>query len=241
MTYPPLDTLKAVAADIFIVDSALPGLLGKVLPARMTVIRLADGSLLLHSPVRFAVQLKTELQAIGQIAHLVAPNIAHWIFLRDWQQACPGAATWAAPGLRERRQVKRSGVQLDHDLGETAPAVWGDTVKLVMVRGGFGFHEAALFHQPSRTLVLTDLVANLELPKLPKMARPIVRLLGMAAPTGMPPLYLRAVIKLRKQAAVRAASRLLDLCPDRVIFAHGRWFETDATASLRQSLRWLLQ
>ena len=47
--YPPLDTLKHVAEDIFIVDSLLPGALGHLLPVRMTVVRLHGGDLLLHS------------------------------------------------------------------------------------------------------------------------------------------------------------------------------------------------
>lgn len=48
--YPPLDTPKPVAPGVFIVDSLLPGLVGRIVPARMTVIRLPDGGLLLHSP-----------------------------------------------------------------------------------------------------------------------------------------------------------------------------------------------
>ncbi|MFC7553301.1 hypothetical protein ACFQU7_15190 [Pseudoroseomonas wenyumeiae] len=37
------------------------------------------------------------MENIGPIRHLVAPNIAHWLFLRDWQAACPEATTWGAP------------------------------------------------------------------------------------------------------------------------------------------------
>jgi hypothetical protein len=29
--------------------------------------------------------------------------------------------------------------------------------------------------------------------------------------------------------------------PDRVIFAHGRWFERDGAAELRRSFRWLVR
>ena len=240
VSYPPLDTPKPVAEDVFIVDSLLPGTVGKVLAARMTAIRLHDGDLLLHSPTRFNSALKRDLDRLGRIRHLVAPNIAHWTFLKAWQEACPDATTWAAPGLRERAQVRKSGVRLDHDLGDTAPHEWGGGIELVMLPGGMGFREAALFHQPTRTLVLTDLVLNLEAPKVPAALRPLARLFGMVAPDGMPPPYLRTLIKLRRQAAAQAASRLLELRPERVIFAHGRWFEEDGTAALRRSLRWLV-
>jgi len=218
----------------------MPGLIGHVLPVRMTVIRLPDGSLLLHSPTRYSIPLKQALEKIGPIRHLVAPNIAHWTFVQDWQRACPDVTTWAAPGLRERSQVRASGVRLDHDLSDAAPAEWGGAIGLTTVPGGLGFREMALFHRPTRTLVLTDLVLNLEPGKLPAAVRPLARLFGVTAPDGMPPPYMRGVFKLDRAEAARSASRLLNLEPERVIFAHGRWFERDGTAVLRRSLRWLL-
>lgn len=240
VTYQPLDTPRRVADDVFIVESALSGMVGKVLPNRMTVIRLANGDLLLHSPTRYTDALKRQLEGLGRIAHLVAPNTVHWMHMAEWQRACPGATTWGVPGLRRRSQVRRSGLRLDFDLGESAPPDWGDTMTLVMVPGGLGFREAALFHQPSGTLVLTDLVLNLEPPKVPGLVRPVIRLFGSTAPGGMPPPYVRAIFKLRRPAATRAAVRLLKLRPERVIFAHGHWFESNGTEALRRSLRWLL-
>ncbi len=238
--YPPLDTPKPVADDVWIIDSLLPGAVGRVLPARMTVIRVPDG-LLLHSPTRFDPALLEQLQRIAPVRHLVAPNFAHWMFLLPWQRACPEAVTWAAPGLRRRRPVRKSGVRLDHDLGDRAPVEWGDGLILVAVPGGLGWREAALFHRATRTLVLADLVVNLEEEKLPRAVRPAARLLGTVAPDGMPPAYLRAVIKLRRRGAAAAAQTLLALRPERVIFAHGRWFERDGAAALRRSMRWLLR
>jgi len=237
--YPPFDGLKPVAGDLYVVDSPLPGNMGRIVSARMTVIRLAGGDLLLHSPTRFSTDLHRALGSIGRIRHLVAPNAAHWTFLKEWQQNCPGTTTWAAPGLRDRRQVRRSGVRLDRDLGPPVPMEWGDTVSIETVPGGFGFREIALFHRPTRSLLLTDLVQNLEPAKLPAWFRPIGHWLGVTAPDGLAPAYLRVLVKLRKQAAGQAAQRLIDLQPERVIFAHGRWFDRDGTANLCRSLRWL--
>ncbi len=240
-SYPPIDTPKPVADDVFVVDSVLPGAIGAAVAVRMTVIRLPGGDLLLHSPTRYSLALRAALEKLGRIRHLVAPNIVHWTFLQEWQHAFPGATTWAAPGLRKRSQVRRSGLRLDHELRETAPADWGDAIELATVPGRFGFHEVALFHRPTRTLLLADLVMNFEPAKMPALLRPLTRLFGVLAPDGMPPPYLRAVVKLRGPAATRAASRLIDWRPVRVIFAHGRWFERDGTARLRRSLRWLVR
>ena len=238
--YPPLDVPKPVADDVFVVDSLMPWPLGQRLPVRMAVVRLPDGGLLLHSPTRFTTALRERLERIGPVRHLVAPNVAHWTFLPEWQRQCPGAVTWAAPGLRGRAPVRRSGVRLDHDLGEAAPAEWGGAFALVTVPGGLGFHEVALFHEATRTLLLTDLVLNLEAGKVPAAVRPLVRLFGSLAPDAMPPPYLRAVVRMRRPEAARAAERLVGLAPERVVFAHGQWFERDGTARLRHALRWLL-
>ena len=239
--YPPLDTPKPVAPDIFVVDSLLPGLVGRVLPVRMTVIRLPNDELMLISPTRFSAQLRDELEMLGRIRHLVAPSLVHWMFLKDWQRACPDTTSWAAAGLRGRGQVIRSGVRLDHDLTDTPPPQWGGVIESETITGAFGFRETALFHTPTRTLLLTDLVVNLEIWKLPVLTRPLVRLFGSMAPDGMPPPYVRAIIRGGGPAAIAAARRLIGRQPERVIFAHGRWFETDATVALERSLRWLLQ
>lgn len=238
--YAPLDVPKRVAEGVFVVDSVMAGPLGLVLPVRMTVIVLPDGGLVLHSPTRFSTPLLSALQAIGPVQHLMAPNSAHWTFIKSWQAACPAAVTWAAPGLRERRQVRLSGVRLDRDLMDGSPVEWGGAIRLATVPGALGFREVTLFHPASRTLVLTDLVLNLEAEKLPAPLRPGARLVGVVAPDGQAVPWLRALILLRRTEAKRAMAAVLQEGPERVIFAHGAWFEHDGEARLRRALRWLL-
>lgn len=238
-TYPPLDVLKPVADGVWIVDSGPLRALGIPLPVRMTVVRLHDGGLWLHSPTHYDARLHWDIAALGPIRHLVAPNIAHWTFLKDWQTHCPDAATWAAPNLRERGQVRRSGLRVDRVLDDAAPPEWAADLRQVVVQGGLSFREVAFFHGASRTLILTDLVLNLEPAKMPVLLRPFLRLARMTPPHGQPPPYLRLVIKLRRHAAARAAAELVALKPERVIFTHGQWFAGDGTARLRHALRWL--
>lgn len=239
-TYPPLDVPKPVAEGVWIVDSGPVNLLGVPIPVRMTVIRLGSGDLLLHSATRFGLGLKEELEQIGPVRHLVAPNSAHWTFVKEWQNHLPHAVTWAAPGLRQRGQVRRSGVRLDHDLGPSAPSAWGRDLEQVIVPGLGGFAEVALFHKSSRTLVLTDLVQNFEPRKLALLLRPAAYILGVTAPMGKAPIYLRAIVRAKGEKARDAAERLIALQPERVIFSHGHWFENDGTSLLRKSLSWLL-
>ena len=238
-TYPPLDTLKEVGDGLWIVDSAL-SLAGIPLPVRMTVVRLADGGVWLHSPTRYVPSLREEIERLGPVAHLVAPNSAHWVFAKDWQAAFPQAASWAAPGLRERWQVKRSGLRIDHDLASWPPEVWAADLDQLLVTGGMGLREVVFLHRGSRTLILTDLVQNFEADRLGPLVRPFVRLGGGLAPDGMAPPHYRAAMNLRRREVREAARKMLDWTPERVVFAHGAWFDHDGTARLRRSLRWLL-
>ena len=240
-TYPPLNVLKPVADGVWIVDSGPLRVLGLPLPVRMTVIRLSDGGIWLHSPTRYDEALRRAIEAIGPIRFLVAPNVAHWTFLKDWQTRCPDAETWAAPNLDRRRPVRASGLRIDRVLGDAAPERWAHDLRQVVVPGALGFREVAFFHVPSSTLVLTDLVANLEADRMPWFARPFLTLAGMTAPDGMPPPYLRLAVRLKGRAAATAAGRLLAWSPQRVVFAHGAWFAQDGTAALRRSLRWLVK
>jgi hypothetical protein len=239
VTYPPLDTLKPVAENLWIVDSG-PQHMGISLPVRMTVIRLAGGEMLLHSPTRYADTLRQEIEALGPIRHLVAPNIAHWTHLKRWQARCPEAETSAAPNLRQRAQVQKAGLRLDRDLTDAPPEAWRPDIEQAVVPGGAGFREVAFLHAPSRTVILTDLVQNLEPEKLPLGTRLFARLTGVQAPDGKAPAYLRLVVRLRRQEAKAAVARILAWNPERVIFSHGRWFDRNGTAELHRAFRWLM-
>ena len=233
--YPPFDTPKAVADDIWIVDGGPlhPG--GIALPVRMTVVRLASGELWLHSPIRFSGALAARLAELGPIRHLVAPNIGHWTLISEWQRHVPEAITWAAPNLSQRRQVRKSDVRIDRELGEDAPP-WAEDLDMVIVPGAGGFREAVFLHRASRTLILTDLVQSLEPDRVPARTRLFARATGTLFPRATAPIYLRASLRLGGAPTKKALLRLFDWHPERVIFAHGRWFDEDGAAALKKAL-----
>jgi hypothetical protein len=232
---------EAVADGIWIVDAKPIKVAGGMpLPIRMTVIRLFSGDLLLHSPTQYSDDLKSAIDALGPIRHLIAPSVGHWMFLRDWQRACPAAKTWAVAGLKDRAQVRKAGIRIDAELGDDAPGPWAGEIDQVVVRAPV-FKEVDFFHRASRTLLLTDLVLNIEPRPLSPPWRAIARALGILAPNGKAPAYVRALLKLNRAETARAAARLVAFNPERVIFAHGSWFERDGAQHLRRSLSWLLK
>jgi hypothetical protein len=68
--YQPLDTLKRVADEIWVVDGPLIrfGLpfLKMPFPTRMTIIRIG-GDLFIHSPTQLVPGLQREIEALGQV------------------------------------------------------------------------------------------------------------------------------------------------------------------------------
>ncbi|HEY0031772.1 MAG TPA: DUF4336 domain-containing protein [Devosia sp.] len=237
--YPPLDTPKPVTNNIWIVDSGPLRLAGMPVPVRMTVIKLRNGELILHSPTQFSFALKAQLDSLGRIAYFLAPNTAHWTFIKEWQAHYPQAQCWAVPGLGERPAVQKSGLHIDREFRDGAPEEWAEEIEIILVRGK-GLVEADFFHRASKTLVLTDLIVNLEPQKLGPTMRLGARLVGALAPNGKAPVYARALVKGGGKEAEAAGRRLLALKPERVLFAHGHWHEHDGTAKLEQSLDWLV-
>lgn len=233
--YLPTDTPKQIGEGIWIVDGAPISAMGLSMPVRMTVMRLGDGSLLLHSPIRHSPALAHAIAELGPVRHLVAPATAHWQFIAGWQRAFPDAVSWAVPGLRDRAQVKRSGLRLEHDLGETAPAEWGGTIRQGLVRG-VGLTEAWLLHEPSATLVLTDLVQNLEPGRLPPVSAVAMRL--ARADAGHPALQVRAALLAGGEQARSDIRAMVALAPEKVVFAHGAWFADDGAARLQRAFDW---
>jgi hypothetical protein len=93
----------------------------------MTVVRLPGGKLLLHSPIAADPDLVREVTALGTVAYIVAPNLLHHLFVGEWQQACPDASTYVAPGL----DTKRSDLAIEGVLGDEPEPGWKDEVDQV--------------------------------------------------------------------------------------------------------------
>jgi hypothetical protein len=236
-TYPPLRTLKAVARDVWIADGPIIDLYRMPFPTRMTVIRLGTGDLWLHSPIAFSADLLGELQAIGRVRHLIAPNWLHYAFLQDWADALPAAVTWVAPGVSERAGDRGVRLRADHLLGDAAPEVWDAELAQMIVAGSRLHREAVFFHRPSRSLILTDLIENFEAERLPWHLRIVTLVAGNQHPDGSMPRDLR--LTYDKAALAGAVRGMIAWEPERILIAHGRWYPSHGVEELRRAFRFL--
>ena len=200
--------------------------------ARMTIIRLSNGNLILHSPCHIDEQVKRAINSIGKVEHIVAPGNFHHLHVASARKLFSEAQTYICPGV-ERKQPE---LDFDWFLGDKAPGAWSDEIEQVLVRGTRIICEVAFFHRPSRTLVLTDLVENFgdrteSVSWLLKFwFKYVFRMWNKAKPA---PEYRMGWKD--KPAAARSLERILDWDFERVVLSHGDLIDTNAKAIVREA------
>lgn len=210
--------LRSLAPNLWVADRPLKLAIGNV-GARMTVIRLADGSLFVHSPVRLDEDTRRALDSCGSVRCIVAPSKIHHFFVGDYIDAYPAARFYGAPGLA----AKRRDLRFDATLSDEAAPEWLGEVESHLFCGAPYLNEVVFFHPATRTLILTDVAFNVATHKTAG-ARLFYWLVGAAGRFG-PHRVVRLTIRDRR-AARASIDRILGWNFDRVIVAHGDILET---------------
>ena len=91
---------------------------GMTFSARTSLIRLRDGSLIVHSPSPIDDGVLRDVESIGELKHIIAPGSFHYFYVVDWQKSFPDAVTWICPGVER----KRADLHFDWLLGDRSPA-----------------------------------------------------------------------------------------------------------------------
>jgi Domain of unknown function (DUF4336) len=220
----PLELQEYIADQIWLCSYPVK-FLGMVLDARMTVIRLTDGKLMLHSPCEVDDHLRRVLADLGEVAYIVAPGTFHHLHVPSAQAAFPEAETYICPGIeRKRPDLKFNGL-----LGDTAPEAWAGQLDQVLVRGNRWIWEVAFFHRQSRTLILVDLVENVTdaTPHVDWQLKFWWKVVFHMWNTPKPaPEYQLGWSD--KKAARASLQHILQWDFERVILAHGDLIESDA-------------
>ena len=115
--------LRELAPDLWVTEQPLR-FGGVELGTRMSVIRLRDGGLFLHSPVPIDPKLRRGLDALGPVRFAVAPNRFHHLYIAEYPLLYPEMKLFAAPGLEHKRKdIAWEGILDDH-----APPAWAGEI-----------------------------------------------------------------------------------------------------------------
>lgn len=206
---------------------------GMSIGTRMTVVRLGDGTLWLHSPVKIDDDLTRELETLGPVGHIVAPSKVHHLMVGGWVERYPEAALYGAPGLAK----KRTDLSFRGMLGDEAPDAWTNDLQQIFLDGAPIVHETVFVHPKSSTLIVTDLVFNVGQPDdfWTKLT-----LGGMLGATGGVRMSRTIKFSVRDRANFRkSVDRILERDFQQVTVTHGEVIRVDAKESLRQAAAWL--
>ena len=208
-------------------DDVSPGP-GFKMDTRMTVVRLpGEGSseLLLLSPVRIDDTDAAALAELGEVTHLVSPNLFHHFHLNAAKSRYPNATVWGSEGLE-----RKTGVRVDQTLkaGELWPGI-----EVMAIDGMPKFREYVLFHRLSGTLIATDLVFNK--PHGHNFAtRTFFRVFGTYGKFAVSRLF-KSMIK--DKASFSASCRaLFELPIERIVMAHGEVTDDNALETFKGEL-----
>ncbi|MGF1468671.1 MAG: DUF4336 domain-containing protein [Sandaracinaceae bacterium] len=229
--------LEPLTSDLWVVNRPLR-FLGVSVGTRMTVARLADGGLALHSPVEIDDDLAAALARLGPVRMLVAPNRFHHLYLAAAAARYPDAEVLGVPGL-ERKRPDVAFSRLLTEAGELDAAIGHAPftgVGALFPWGVEDFEEQLFLHAPSGTLVVTD-SAYCFGPDDPAPTRFAMWMLGAYGRLG--PSRLEAWGSRRAEVEA-ALEPILAWDFDRVIPAHGRVVETGGKAAFRAGYEWLL-
>ncbi|MEZ4452307.1 MAG: hypothetical protein R3B09_22765 [Nannocystaceae bacterium] len=225
-------TLTAIADGVF-VDHAPVSILGMPLTSTMTALRLADGGLVIHSPIVMSEARRAAIAALGPVRHLYAPNLYHHLRLGEWLAAFPGAKVHAPAGLRRKRPDLR--IDRAHDGDDPEPDFAGVVDELHV--DGFRLEETALYHRPSRTLVVADLIHNIGRP--PHLwTRIYSGLMGFYGEVAISRMIRWAAFPDRG-AARRSVDQALALPLDRIVVGHGAPVIDRPREALAAACAWL--
>ena len=226
---------RSLGANIW--DHEIPIRFGGIpLWHRMTVIRLINGGLVVHSLTRLDLASQEEFQKLGPILAIIAPSWWHDLYLREYLSAYPDARLYVAPTLvRWNRSLPFAEL-----LDGLAPSLWTNEIDQVHIQGiGLFLEEIVFYHRHSRSLIVADLLFNLS-----EKDAWITRIMGSLVIGPFPGcrfarLYRTAVTDRRRMRA--AVERILDWDFDQIVVGHGAVVENNGKEVFRAAFRWLLK
>ncbi|MFO0726842.1 MAG: hypothetical protein U1E65_23860 [Myxococcota bacterium] len=221
----PHDPLERLAPSVWRVSA---GLEGAPMKRVMSVLKRADGQLVVHSGIALAPAQMQALEAEGPVGFILVPNGFHRLDAFAFKQRYPNAKVLCPAGSRKKVEAV---VAVDGSYADFPP---DPRVSLEHCEGTAEQEGLALVKDPGElTLVLNDLVFNM--PHGAGLAGFILR--HLTASSGGPKISrISRLFLVKDKAKVRGALERLAALPDlkRVIVSHHQVIDSDPAATLRR-------
>lgn len=228
--------LQAFAKNVWIVDGPNVRDLGVMFTTRMAVVKLADGSVWISSPVSLDFVTLERITAVGPVRYLIAGTQRHVWRLEAWHRLFPEAELWAprtTPITLKKGPLPFTGI-----LGDVPDHGWAADFGQLTFKGSPLIEEVVFLHKESRTVILDDLIQNHPIAIGKPVRNALLKFSGAAYPNGGVPLDIRLTFT-RRRLARQSLEKLLGWDFDKLIIAHGVCIETQAKPFVERAFRWL--
>ncbi len=224
--------LTEIAPELWTDEDTLPGWVK--LPVRMTLARLPRGGLVVHSPLPLTEERLRAVARIDKVEYLLAPSCLHHKFAGHWLRRFAGARLYGAPGLRaKRKDLRFTGV-----LGQDGDPPWSGVLDQRLIEGAPGLNETVFLHRPSHTLLVSDLLFNIEQPAN-FVTTMVLKMMGTRGHLAMSRAWRRYTKDRQKLRA--SIEQMLAWNFSRILPAHGAIFESpQAPQHAKAALAWAL-
>jgi hypothetical protein len=221
--------LTAFADDVFI-DTRRGKFLGVETGSRMTVVRMADGGLFVHSPVGLDDDTRRAVDALGPVRAVVAPSVFHHLYVGAWMRAYPDAVYGACPGL----EWKRPDLPFTCVIADEPHSAWERDLAQVYFSARRE-NEVVFFHHKSRTLICCDALLNLA-GHDHRSTRIVAQLMRNTAP-GFG--WMERFMVRDRAVARRQLDRILAWDIDKIVLSHGDPVLADGREIVRRAYSWV--
>ena len=153
--------MRMITNDVWVIERGYDTTFVDV-GGKTTIIRLPDNRLFIHSPLPVDPNVREEIKNLGTVSAVIAPNDQHIDFVKTWKHYFPEAKIVGPPGIKQQKpdfpfdsEIDKNGLQHESYKDDN------DSIKQVYIQGAPFMNETVFYHQPSKTLITTDLFTSL--------------------------------------------------------------------------------
>lgn len=202
---------------------------GVRLRTRTTIVRLEDGSLLVHTPAPPTDALVKELAALGPVRWIVVPNCWHHLGAPAAAARFPEAKLVGPASALRRNTALKLDVDIHSDFAARLPEL-----EALPLEGVPFWDETVLFHRPTKTLLAADLLCSASTNDHFSW-RFGARVTGCYGRPRVPPDARKKLPD--KPATARSLRTLLERPAERLIIGHGDLIDGDWRTQLSEAWR----
>lgn len=218
--------MKQLAENLWIKGYPL-SVLGTRHGRNVTVIRLEDGRLVIHSMAPFPPADLEGIRSLGEPAWLLESMLLHDTYAKEGHGLFPDLPFLGPPGFSEV-------VGFPTEPLFPPPMAWAGQIEVIPIRGAPKLEEHAVLHVASKTLIVADLIFNFSSDESGWNHVFHRYIAGFRRYPGMSRVFKFFIHD--KQAFRASIDEILGKDFDRIIVGHGNVIETDGKNLLRRGL-----